>query len=147
MWMLLGLLSLAGFPERFELTDQHGTILQMESQPKADMRIVLAADARSVRALAKWVKTKSPDFFELNALCCVVDISEMPEKIKEKRFLPKIRASAIRLFIIDGTPQLDWIPRREGEMTFVTLGSNHPPQHTHLKNAEALDALFSQEEK
>jgi len=147
MWMLLGLLSLAGFPERFELKDQHGTILQLESQPKAEIRLVLAADARSVRALAKWVKTKSSDFFELNALFCAVDINEMPEKIKEKRFLPKIRASAMRLFIIDGTPQLEWVPRQEGEMTLVTLGPNHPPQYAHLKNAEALDAIFSQEEK
>ena len=73
MWMLLGLLSLAGFPERFELKDQHGTILQLESQPKAEIRLVLAADARSVRALAKWVKTKSSDFFELNALANNLD--------------------------------------------------------------------------
>jgi hypothetical protein len=126
------------WPAFVELPNQFGQVRRFPLRPEVTQQWLYAFDAKGVRTLANWVRASLQEGKEVSHYVIVLDISQMPERIKEKRFLPQIQSQSQELFLVNGSNEMAWVPTKSRCITHLVLSSHQDPVFDWLEDLSEL---------
>jgi len=124
----------------YELPDQHGK----RHTYRTDTRWIIVSFEKRTGILARrWLREKPEGYLRHAHIDFIAEISRIPEKLANRRVLPKIRDYPRQVLLADGGDVLERIPQKRGALTVIKLSaSGKVEQVAFPPSKQALEALI-----